>query len=52
MVPITIDALINLEGNVVIDNGIVNPASTGYLTNGKVVNDLKKLKDTAGQYFI
>ncbi len=47
---ITIDALINLEGNVVIDNGIVNPASTGYLTNGKVVNDLKKLKDTAGQY--
>ena len=47
---ITIDALINLEGDVVIDNGIVNPASTGYLTNGKVVNDLKKLKDTAGQY--
>ena len=47
---ITIDALINLEGNVVIDNGIVNPASTGYLTNGKVVNDLKKLKDSAGQY--
>ena len=47
---ITLDALINLEGNVVIDNGIVNPATTGYLTNGKVVNDLKKLKDTAGQY--
>ena len=47
---VTIDALINLEGNVVIDNGIVNPATTGYLTNGKVVNDLKKLKDTAGQY--
>ena len=35
---ITLDALINLEGNVVIDNGIVNPATTGYLTNGKVVN--------------
>lgn len=47
---ITIDSMINLEGNVVIDNGIVNPATTGYLTNGKVVNDLKKLKDSAGQY--
>ena len=47
---VTIDSLINLEGNVVIDNGVVNPATTGYLTNGKVVNDLKKLKDTAGQY--
>ena len=47
---ITIDALINLEGSVVIDNGIVNPATTGYLTNGKVVNDLKKLKDSSNQY--
>ena len=47
---ITLDHLINLEGSVVIDNGIVNPATTGYLTNGKVVNDLKKLKDSAGQY--
>jgi len=47
---VTADMLINLEGNVVIDNGVVNPASTKYVTNGKVVNDLKKLKDTTNQY--
>jgi len=47
---VTADMLINLEGNVVIDNGVVNGATTKYVTNGKVVNDLKKLKDTTNQY--
>jgi len=47
---VTADMLINLEGNVVIDNGVVNGATTKYITNGKVVNDLKKLKDTTNQY--
>jgi HK97 family phage major capsid protein len=47
---VTADMLINLEGNVVIDNGVVNPSATKYITNGKVVNDLKKLKDSNNQY--
>nr|BAR26661.1 phage major capsid protein [uncultured Mediterranean phage uvMED]BAR26803.1 phage major capsid protein [uncultured Mediterranean phage uvMED] len=47
---ITIDKLIDLETAVKIDNGNIDGATTKYVTNGKVVGDLKKLKDSAGQY--
>jgi HK97 family phage major capsid protein/HK97 family phage prohead protease len=42
--PITVEALVNLEEQVLIDNGALNRDSIAYVTNAKVLAELKKLR--------
>ena len=54
---ITVDALVDLEEQVLIDNGAVNRDSIGYVTNAKVLAELKKLRaggstTTDGAYLV
>jgi HK97 family phage major capsid protein/HK97 family phage prohead protease len=41
---ITVDALVDLEEQVLIDNGALNRDSIAYVTNAKVLAELKKLR--------
>jgi HK97 family phage major capsid protein/HK97 family phage prohead protease len=55
--PITVDALVDLEEQVLIDNGAVNRDAIGYVTNAKVLAELKKLRaggstTTDGAYLV
>jgi HK97 family phage major capsid protein/HK97 family phage prohead protease len=55
--PITVNALVDLEEQVLIDNGAVNRDSIGYVTNAKVLAELKKLRaggstTTDGAYLV
>jgi HK97 family phage major capsid protein/HK97 family phage prohead protease len=45
---ITFDHIIDLEGSIDVDNAL--EGSLYYLTNAKVINALKKLKSTTGEY--
>ena len=54
---ITVDALVDLEEQVLIDNGAVNRDAIGYVTNAKVLAELKKLRaggstTTDGAYLV
>ena len=54
---ITVNALVDLEEQVLIDNGAVNRDSIGYVTNAKVLAELKKLRaggstTTDGAYLV
>jgi len=54
---ITVDALVDLEEQVLIDNGAVNRDAIGYVTNAKVLAELKKLRaggstSTDGAYLV
>jgi len=54
---ITVNALVDLEEQVLIDNGAVNRDSIGYVTNAKVLAELKKLRaggstSTDGAYLV
>lgn len=49
--PITLEALVDLETEVMIENGAVNRDAVAYVTNAKVMGELKKLRaggSTAG----
>ena len=54
---ITVNALVDLEEQVLIDNGAVNRDAIGYVTNAKVLAELKKLRaggstTTDGAYLV
>ncbi len=54
---ITVNALVDLEEQVLIDNGAVNRDAIGYVTNAKVLAELKKLRaggstTTDGPYLV
>jgi len=54
---ITVNALVDLEEQVLIDNGAVNRDSISYITNAKVLAELKKLRaggstTTDGAYLV
>jgi len=54
---ITVNALVDLEEQVLIDNGAVNRDAIGYITNAKVLSELKKLRaggstTTDGAYLV
>ena len=54
---ITVNALVDLEEQVLIDNGAVNRDAIGYVTNAKVLAELKKLRaggstSTDGAYLV
>ena len=55
--PITVNALVDLEEQVLIDNGALNRDAIGYVTNAKVLAELKKLRaggstTTDGAYLV